>query len=68
MQQKNRGFEEDIKYRIKCGWINWRETSAVLCDKKIPLKLKSQIYKTVVRTVTMYGAECQNVINRMIEQ
>ncbi|VDP57008.1 unnamed protein product [Heligmosomoides polygyrus] len=32
--------------------------TGVLCDRKIPERLKSKIYKTIVRPVAMYGAEC----------
>ncbi|PIO72190.1 hypothetical protein TELCIR_05892 [Teladorsagia circumcincta] len=32
--------------------------TGVLCDKKIPERLKSKIYRTVVRPVAIYGAEC----------
>lgn len=35
--QKNRGFDEYVKHKIKCGWIKWREVSGVLSDKKIPM-------------------------------
>jgi len=38
--QKNGGFDESVKHSINCGWINWRETSSVLCDKRIPMRLK----------------------------
>jgi len=56
--QKNVGFNEDIMHRIKCGWIKWRETSGVLCDRRIPIRLKVKFYKTVVRPALMYGSEC----------
>jgi len=38
--------------------MKWREVTAVLCDKRMPIRLKSLIYKTVVRPVALYGAEC----------
>ncbi|VDO78173.1 unnamed protein product [Heligmosomoides polygyrus] len=32
--------------------------TGVLCDRKIPERLKSKIDRTIVRPVAMYGAEC----------
>ncbi|PIO59033.1 hypothetical protein TELCIR_19516 [Teladorsagia circumcincta] len=32
--------------------------SGVLCDKNISERLKSKIYRTVIRPVAIYGAEC----------
>ncbi|KAK6737445.1 hypothetical protein RB195_019880 [Necator americanus] len=32
--------------------------TGVLCDKKVPVRLKSKIYRTVVRPVALYGCEC----------
>lgn len=40
--QKNGGFVKNVKHRIKCEWIKWREVSGVLCDNKIPKRLKSK--------------------------
>ncbi len=30
----------------------------VLCDKKVPIKLKDKVYKTVIKPTMTYGAEC----------
>nr|CDJ91957.1 endonuclease-reverse transcriptase HmRTE-e01 [Haemonchus contortus] len=32
--------------------------TGILCDKNIPERLKSKIYRTVIRPVAIYGAEC----------
>ncbi|EYC35986.1 hypothetical protein Y032_0949g3174 [Ancylostoma ceylanicum] len=29
-----------------------------MCDRKVPLKLKSKIYRTVVRPLALYRANC----------
>ena len=38
-------------------WRNWKEVSGVLCDSRIPVKLKRKVYKTAVRPAMMYGME-----------
>ncbi len=55
------GSLEAVKQRVKAGWNKWREITGVICDKKIPLKSKCKVYKTVIRPVLLYGAECWTV-------
>jgi len=43
---------------IQAGWLKWRRASGVLCDKKVPLKLKGKFYQTAVRPALLYGTEC----------
>ncbi|VDP50259.1 unnamed protein product [Heligmosomoides polygyrus] len=42
---------------VSAAWSKWQSLTGVLCDRKIPERLKSKIYRTVVRPVAMYGAE-----------
>ena len=37
------------------GGMNWKKCSGVLCDKRMPVKLK--VYRIVVRPAMLYGAE-----------
>ena len=50
-------MEEEVKHRIQAGWNNWRSASGVLCDKKVPLRLKGKFHKTVIRPAMLYGTE-----------
>ena len=52
------GSETAVRARLKAAWQKWRELGPVIADKKIPTKLKSKLYTTVVRPVILYGAEC----------
>ena len=47
----------EITRRIQAGWKNWRDVSGVLCDRRMPVKLKGKVYKTVVRPAMLYGME-----------
>jgi hypothetical protein len=57
MLQKNGDIDEDVSHRIKTGWLKWCQASCVLCDHRVPLKLKDKFYRTVIRSAMLYGAE-----------
>ena len=52
------GSETDVNNRVKVAWATWREVSGVVCDKKMPIKLKDKIYKTIVKPAVIYGSKC----------
>jgi Reverse transcriptase (RNA-dependent DNA polymerase) len=58
MLQSEGEIDEDVSHRIRAGWVKWRRASGVLCDKKVPNKLKGKFYRTAIRPAMMYGAEC----------
>ena len=47
----------EIPQRVSAAWGNWKRCSGVLCDRRMPVKLKGNVYKTVVRPALLYGAE-----------
>ena len=51
------GRATEITQRVSAAWINWKRWSGVLCDRRMPVKLKGTVYKTVVRPALLYGAE-----------
>ncbi|KAL6564099.1 hypothetical protein OROHE_005339 [Orobanche hederae] len=36
----------------------WRAASGVLCDKKVPSKLKGKFDRATIRYALLYGSEC----------
>ena len=58
MIQKDGKIHENVTHRIKVGWLKWRNASRVLCDGKIPLKMKGKFYMIAIRSALLYGSEC----------
>ena len=53
--QSNGECGKEVKKRVQAGWTGWRKVSGVLCDRRVPAKLKGKVYKTVVRPAMLYG-------------
>ena len=51
------GMTTEISQRVSAAWGNWKRCRGVLCDRRMPVKLKGKVYKTVVRPALLYGAE-----------
>jgi hypothetical protein len=48
MLQKDGDIDEDVSHRIKVVWLKWRQASGVMCDPRVPLKLKDKFYRTAI--------------------
>ncbi|KAG5571307.1 hypothetical protein H5410_061073 [Solanum commersonii] len=59
-------IDDDVIHRIGVAWMKWRLASGVLCDKKIPSRLKGKFYR--VRPALLYGAECWPVKNAHVQK
>ena len=48
-----------MKKRVQAGWNGWRRISGVICDRRVParVKLKGKVYKVPVRPAMLYGLE-----------
>ena len=51
------GASKDVENRVPKAWSKWRELNEVICDKKIPKKLKLLIYQTVISPTLLYRCE-----------
>ncbi|XP_045495975.1 uncharacterized protein LOC123694555 [Colias croceus] len=54
----NGTIDADVTNRINTGWMKWRELSGVLCDNRMPVRVKGKAYKTAIRPALIYGSEC----------
>ena len=49
------GVDSEVNRRIQAGWNNWRKMSGILCDKKVPNRVKGKILKTVVQPAMLFS-------------
>ena len=64
--QESDSCERKVKKRMKGGWNEWTKVSGVICDKRLPARVKEKVYSSVVRPATMYGLE--TVIKKQVEE
>ena len=47
--QESGGCEREVKKRVQAGWNGWRRVSGVICNRKLPARVKGKVYNSVVR-------------------
>ncbi|GJV02039.1 ataxia telangiectasia mutated family protein [Tanacetum coccineum] len=57
MLHKSGRINEDVSNRIKAVWMKWRASTGVHCDRNVPLKLKGNFYRVVIRPAMLYRLE-----------
>ena len=50
-------LDAEVSHSVQIGWKNWKRVSGVLCDRKMNVKIKGKVYRTVVMPALMSGAE-----------
>ena len=62
------GCEREVKKRVQAGWNRWRRVSGVICDRRLPAKVKGKVYRSVVRPAMVYGFEMVAVTKKQVEE
>ena len=65
--QESGGCEREVKKRVQAGWNGWRRVSGVICDKRLPARVK-RVYSSVVRPAMVYGLETVAVTKKQVEE
>ena len=66
--QSDGGMSTEINKRTQCGWNNWRKTSGVLCDKRVPPHVKGKIHKMIDQPAMLYGMETVPVTSSHVKK
>ena len=57
MVQESGSCEREIKRRVQAGWNGWRRVSGVICDRRLPARIKIKVYSLVMRPAMVYRLE-----------
>ena len=66
--QESGGCEKEIKRRMQAEWNEWRKVSGVICDRRLPARVKGKVYSSVVRPAMVYGLETVAVTKKQVEE
>ena len=66
--QKSGSCERGVKKRVQAGWNGWRKVSRVICDRRLPARVKEKVYSLVVRPAMVYGLETVAVTKKQVEE
>ena len=53
---------------MQAGWNRWRKLSGVICDRRLPARVKGKVYSSVVRPAIVYGLETVAVTKKQVEE
>ena len=66
--QESGDCEREVKKRVQAGWNGWRRISRVICERRLPARVKGKVYSSVVRPAMVYGLETLAVTKKQVEE
>ena len=66
--QESGSCEKEVKKRVQAGWNEWRKVSGVICDRRLPARVKGKVYSSAVRPAIVYGLDTVAVIKKQVEE
>ena len=68
MVQESGSCEREVKKRVQAGWNGWKRVSGVICDKRLPARVKGKMYSSMVRPAMVYGLETVAVTRKQVKE
>ena len=66
--QESGSCEREIKRRVQAGWNGWRKVSGVICDRRLPDRVKGKVYSLVIRPALVCGLETVAVTKKQVKE
>ncbi len=60
--------EVALKHRIGLGWAAFAKHETMLKSKRVPIYIKTKIYKTYILPVVLYGLDCITWSNKLCQK
>ena len=57
-----------VKKRVQAGWNRWRKLSGVICDKRLPARVKGKVYSSMVKPTMVYELKTVAVTKKQVEE
>ena len=66
--QESGDCEREVKKRVQAGWNGLRRVSGVICDRRLPARVKGKVYSSVVRPTMVYGLKTVAITKKQVEE
>ena len=66
--QESGSCERKVNKKVQAGWNGWRKVSGVICNKRLPNRIKGKVYSSVVRPAMVYGLETVAVTKKQVKE
>ena len=53
---------------MQAGWNEWRKVSGVICNWRLPARVKGKVYSSVVRSAIVYGLEMVVITKKQVKE
>ena len=63
--QESGSCEREVKKRVQAGW---RRVSGVICDRRLPARIKGKVYRSVIRPAMLHGLDTVAVTKKQVEE
>ena len=52
--QESGSCEREVKKTVQAEWNRWRKVLVIICDRRLPARVKGKVYSSVVRPAMMW--------------
>ena len=66
--QESGSSEREVKKRVQAGFNGWKRVSGVICNRRLPARVKGKVYSSVVRPAMVYGLATVAVTKKQVKE